>query len=305
LELRAQIHIQAGEFSKVEADLDEALRMLDRAQVQETLFVKRWQAVMKASKTGSTEPFEELITEAKNLARWEIHREAELFSLKIAFRQDRFENLVYGTPYPAYQRRAAMELGLSAFAPHAVLGDLQGPCFDVESGEIDGKAALKPGSKPHQVLEIVLRDFYRPINVGGLFSELFPGEPFDIFSSPGRVHQNVRRTREWLAKSGLPISLGEADGHYHVESNSGCSFRVPLEKVRVEWYRVHFEKLRKSSSGARHLTASDIKRVLNLSQDEYRRFSKWAVDEGLLVRSYDGSLPIYRFTYKQPAPRAA
>jgi tetratricopeptide (TPR) repeat protein len=294
LELRAQIKIQSGEFAEAEEDLNEALKILDQAKVQETLFVKRWKAVLLAKKSGHTEPFLDVINEAKKLSRWEIHREAELFSLKINFNPDGFERLVYGTAHNAYQKRVQNELGFAAIATHTILGDKYSPCFDISSGEVDGQALLKPGCKTHQALEVILRDFYRPVAVGGLFAELFPGESFDIFSSPGRVHQIIRRTRKWLSENSLPLSLVESNGHYHIKAEEAFSFRVPLKKNCPEWFATHWQKLVSGQANIK-LTASDIREKLKLTQEEYRRFSQLALEQKLLEREYDGGLPLYVF----------
>jgi tetratricopeptide (TPR) repeat protein len=296
LELRAQVYVQSEEYSKAELDLNEALRLLGLAQVQETLFIKKWRAVVEATKSRSIEPFIQLKEEAKKLSRWEILREADLFSLKIKFDQSQFEQVIFGTPYPAYHQRVSSELNCRVLPTHAILGNQQGPCFDVESGEIDGRLLFKPGCKTHQALEVILRDFYRPVGVGGLFSEIFPGEPFNIFSSPGRIHQILRRTRQWLRETNLPLNLVEQNGYYSLVCEGPFSFRVPRQKESLDWCRIQYRKLVElEPTKQKKLSPASIKKLLGLTQDEYRRLSTWAIEQGYLRRVYDGSLPLLEF----------
>lgn len=303
LELRAQVHLQSADDERARDDLENAVRLLGAANIPDTLFIQKWKAVLEARKSGSIEPFEALRTEARSRRVWETFREADLLELQVRFSQARFERLYYGTPFTAYRRRIAEELGERPLRPHVRIGGESAPCFDVEAGCFGEARILKPGSKAHQVLEVLARDLYKPIGVGGLFFELFPGEHFDIFSSPDRIHQIVRRTRNQLKSLKLPLQILEEKGRYRLAADGDVAFLLPLNKSRADWYEIQMKKL--SVEPPPRYRACELKERLALTEAEYKRFLKWALEQGRLQRTYDGPTPLYEIAGRRIFAQAA
>ena len=294
LELRAQIHLQRDDDSAAETDLEAAIRALGGSETIDQLFVHKWRAVLTSAKSGDVTAIEEFRAEALRRKDWESVREADLASLGIAFDEGKFRHLVFGTPFAPYRERIRRELGRWPEEMSFVLGPQDAPCLDVSSGEIDGASRLSAGKKCHQLLEVLLRDFYKPIRLGGLFAELFPGEHFDIFSSPDRIHQLIRRTRKWFLEEELPAAIVEDHGSYSVEIRGAFAFCVPLERKPVEPHLVQLDKLIGRASSQLSFTAREARAWLELSSTSFKRFASWAIKNGKLERIGTNNSTIYR-----------
>ncbi len=205
---------------------------------------------------------------------WEAIREADLFSLKVEMNKVQFLHLVFGTPFLSYRQRIINELGGLPDRTMYVLGPKVSPRMDLTTGEINGVEHLTPGRKCHQLIEILLRDFYSPLRIGGLFLELFPGDYFNISSSPDRVHQIVRRTRRWLEQEKIPVQIVENHGFYSLQIVGDFSFRVPLERHSVESMHRYFDKL-KRAFGEDEFSARAATEKLGLSRRTIQRVVSW------------------------------
>jgi hypothetical protein len=83
--------------------------------------------------------------------------------------------MYFGTAFAAYRSRIEAEVGHGPSANFFRFGEINSPCLDMSTGELDTGLKLKAAKANHQVLRVFLRDFYRPCSLGSLFSELFPG----------------------------------------------------------------------------------------------------------------------------------
>ena len=192
LELSAQVHIHQGEFAKARLDLERASQLLNDQRMTDQLYIKKWQAILTAYESKDVNDLISFSEEAKRREDWESVREADLFLLKFRFDEEIFDRLIFGTPFVPYRERAMLELSKKPARASYILGEANAPTLDIATGEIQGcSVELKPGTIVHRVLEALLRDLYRPVSMGGFFSSLFPGEHFDPYSSPNRLHQQV------------------------------------------------------------------------------------------------------------------
>ncbi len=212
LELRAQVHIQQARFSEARADLDRAALIFTGEQTIDQLFVRKWQAIIEGLSSGSSEAISRFQREAEERQHWESVREADLYQVKVKFNHEHFLRLYVGTPYESYRQRIERELGRVPAEDSYRFGRAEGDALDLRTGRITSENALNPGKKIHQLFELLSRDLYRPIRLGGIFTELFQGECFDIFSSPSRVHQLIRRARRWLEETETPLLILEDGG---------------------------------------------------------------------------------------------
>jgi hypothetical protein len=124
-----------------------------------------------------------------------------------------------------------------------------------------------------------LRDFYRPLRIGALFSELFPGEVFDINSSPDRVHQFLRRARRSLRAHKLPLKIVETHAFYSLEITGNISFRLPRDHQSVDHMHLHFMALRKAFADGRRFSAREAQTKLGLSKTTTFRLLSWAKEQ--------------------------
>jgi len=296
--LRAQLLIKQGLFSEAHEALGVAQALLAQASTHDRAFILKWRAFLEGRQARTVEPILLYRQAAAVNEDWDGVREADFHSLCLSFEPWRFNHLIFGTPFQAYREQICRELGRRPEQTQFVFGNPAAPCFDLVSCEIDGKPVLNAGRKSHQLVDVLLRDLYRPLRVGGLFSEIFPEEYFDIYTSPDRIHQLIRRTRRWLEASGVPVKIASVRGKYslHIESRPGAdvSFRIPLHRHPVDFMSLHFEDLKQKFSDASVFSAKEAKLKTGLSRTSVQRLINWALENGKIEKVGEKNSTAYR-----------
>ncbi len=296
-ELRAQVYLRYGDYKKSRGDLSEAAKIFGSEQTTtDQLFVAKWQSVLESIESRQTTPLVSFREKALALRHWESVRDTDFYFLKVAFEQERFEHLLFGTPYGSYRKRLLKEMTAKPNSDSFLYGAKNAPCLDLSTGELTGSTLLKPGQKSHQLLTVLLKDFYKPIRLGGLFAELFPDEKFDIFTSPNRIHQLLFRTRHWLESNQIPVALEEVEGNYSLRITGEFSFRVALEREAEESHEVMWRKLNRLKGDSAVVSAKEAREALGMSRSAFHRLSVWALETGLAQKQGNGNAVRYRIS---------
>lgn len=301
LEMLAQIRTRKGDLAYARKALRDAELRIGPENTTDRFFVQKWTAVADAMESKSTVPLRSFQDEARRLGDWESVREADLFVLKIKFDERAFANLYFGTPFPAYRQKILRELGQPIPQGRLLVGEPEAENYlDLETGESTLPRSLNAGKKIHQVLTVLTRDLYRPMRTGELFSELYPEEYYNPQTSPGRVFQVLQRARKFLQQAGIPAHLRQRNGYYDIVLTDRFVFRGGFhttDNKQVLWSKI--SSLFKSRQA---FSSEAACKALDLSPSSFRRFAKWALDQGLLVRFGAGSGTSYRLnlSYLQP-----
>jgi tetratricopeptide (TPR) repeat protein len=290
-EMRAQAYVKQRKFTEASEDLSAATGLLGLDQTSDQLFVMKWKAVLAAIISGDCEPLLRFRTEAETRNHGETLRETDLYLCKLREDDRRFNLLYFGTPYRAYRARIEAEIGRKPNNSSFSLGAPEGKLLDLTQGTL--LRSTKAGGSIHRVLDLFYRDFYQPVRLGGIFAELFPEENFNIYTSPNRVHQVLRRARRALEKAGLPLKILETDGCYRAQPSSDCRVLVPLERVPLETNRKRLSDLA-AAFGERTFATRDVCRVLSLSDATSNRLLRWGVDNHFLSCTGRGPATKYK-----------
>jgi hypothetical protein len=282
--MRAQLELRSANYENASRDLARANALLGGDQTRDLLFVRKWSAVVTALSKNDCIPLLRFRDEAQLAGDWESVREADLYLLKVKFDEQRFNHLYFGTPYRGYRERIARETGRTPSSQHYIHGPISAPRLDVTSGEFNSGLTLNAAKRNHQLFAVLLRDLYRPQSLGGLFSELFHGEHFNIFSSPGRIHQTMRRARRWIEEHRLPLSIDEHDSRYKLSVTAPFAFVLPLENTNVDWFEIQFRRMEKAYRERAEIIPREACEDLGLSASSMRRLASWATDQGKLLR---------------------
>lgn len=281
LELKTEMFIQEEDFHQARLALKQAQALSDDKQVAvDSFYVEIWQAVLNGLESNDPAPLLQLRNEANRRGLWERVREIDFYLCKIESRSsepdlDRFNYLVFGTPHKAFRNRVTSQTGLQVESESYIYGNPTAPCVDVTAGNIVG---LKPGKKVHQVLDVVLRDFYRPASVGALFSELYPTERFNVQTSPARVHQLLSRTRVWLQENEIPAVLKSENNGVQMELTDAFSFCVPLERTGLNTFGSQWARLKKTFPADAEFTASEARETIGLKPSSFKSLIRWALN---------------------------
>ncbi|MGE4130182.1 MAG: hypothetical protein AB7F86_01015 [Bdellovibrionales bacterium] len=293
LEQLAQIEIKRGHFSGARNYLTEADAQLARMGTRDHLFVKKWSTICEALQNRTTLPLQELKQLARERRDWETVREADHHLLKISFDQPLFDHLFFGTPYPSYRDSLCRNLGRRPSAGHYVLGGDAGPLIDFESGDGGGLIKVDKGGKCAELMSILMRDFYRPKTLGGLFAELYTNERFDIYSSPARVHQVMARTRRLMTANGLPVTIEEHERTYRLKLTGPVRFRLPLDRRSLAGYPFDLNRLARMLPLQQTFTARQARELLGMKRTTFQRLLAWGENQKLILRQGTGQNTIY------------
>lgn len=298
LELRSQIFIDHGEYQRARGDLHEAEALLRNDPSMSRSFVEKWFAVIDGLEGRGSERLRKFRAESKARGEWENVREADLFLSKIAFTAEVFEHLYFGSPFPYYRQMIEHYVGRRPTSLEYVLGDQHASnVINISTGKIEEQDQAIPGKNMHRMVACLVKDFYRPRSLGGLFSEVFSGDHFNIFHSPDRVHQLLRRTRIWLKQEGLPLEIVEDRGHYSLKIIGPVAFRMALE-VRAQLNEeVLFQEVQAVFMNQGSFTAREAREKLGLAKTSFNRIIQWAVSEGHLRSKGTSSKTMYEFVH--------
>ena len=293
LSIRGECYKDRRQFPEAQNDFAQALAIGGDTGSRGNI-VLRSRAFIHGLQKNDEDPL--LLARAKAEADkdWIALREIDFERLLIRYDEELFSHVYFGTPFQSYRERMCRDLGKQPTRTHYVLGRKSDPRLDLETGALDGKPILNPGKKVHQLLSVLLRDFYRPLQLGALFSGLFPGEYFDPDSSPGRVHQAVLRARRWIAQKRLPLEIREIDGSYRLAITGEISIRIPAEKLELSTHQTWLTRLRPLVRGKTTFTSQEVSRFLGVSLSAAKKFLVWAEQSGHVAREGYNRFTAYR-----------
>ncbi len=314
LELRAQTHVAQQRFADAHACINEAATLLQSEGGQNSLLLKKWQINLAIHEHGfpALPQLRGLKHEAQKLRVWEVARDCDLSEVKITKDPALANRLYYGTAYAGYHRR------LEQILPW--LKDHLQPSFGLRSREsqsaVKGEAIkvlnvnlgrceasdihLKQGGVLHRFLISATRDFYKPIAVGRLFSEVFPNQFFDVHSSEHRIFQTAFRLRECFRKANFDLNFRQIGGTYKmilgddVELSFWNETRDGMGRHENYWL-----KNLADTYGESRFSAKEAREHLVLSLTKMSRLIRIGLEEGQLVKEGNGKNSFYRVVRKQ------
>jgi tetratricopeptide (TPR) repeat protein len=284
ISLLAQVHLQEGNFAAARRLITSAVPDASKSQSNNDWSALKLKLVLDGLENRDTKPLLQLRKLAEQKKDWSAIRDADLYLLKVDFKVEGFLHLYFGSPLPGFRNRIRDELGRVPDRRIYVLGKKSAPRFDLEAGQVDGKTVMRAGLKCHQLISVLLRDFYQPLRIGGLHAALFPGDHFDISSSPDRVHQVLRRTRRWLDANRIPVRIEESDGFYSLAIEGNISFRIPIDQQPKNLLARRMEKLMGAFPEGELFTTEKIQDRLGISMTSAHRLLHHAIEAGKVER---------------------
>lgn len=291
-EIRAQLYIYQGLYDQAQRDLELASSALKDSG--DGLLVQKWSAILVALQSGDTKVLAEFREQAEKNRDWESLRDVDFFQLTINHDDHLLSRLVYGTPFEFYRSRVTSHLGRQPSSQNYIFGSENSPRFILATGEVEGMSISAPGNTVHQLLAVLLSDLYRPWSVGSIFAELFPGEYFDVFSSPNRVHQLLWRLRRWFESNQIPVVLTEYDGQYRLELNGDFSFVIPSHRVTLDEQEIYLRKIQSLFGQQSTFSSREVQEKLGISSSSFKRLASWALENKKIERMGASRATVYK-----------
>ena len=291
-QIRAELAILQDDFLEADRQLKIAETFLNDKS-SDHLFLRKWRAVMHLVRNGDSAPLRQIAVEAADASQWETVRSCDYQLLKFAGTQKLFEDLYAGTPIAAYRAALVRVTGGRFQLPTVSVRGTGEQVFNLTTGEIDGEDIFARKKNLHKMLLALSADAYRPLRIGGIFLSVFPGEHFDIFSTPDRLHQLMFRLRSVLKSAGGPVDIVEQNRFYRVVVQSDWRMEVPLDLAAME--PAPIVKLRQIF-GNKYFSTKSAADSLEMPVTTLRRVLKAALDSNLLVQDGRGPASRYKLT---------
>ncbi len=228
LELEAICLVDQKRHKEAEACLSRAEKALSKTDTDWSYFVRKWRAVNGILKSPDDKAacagLKAVAAEARGRKDWESVRLCDYYAAKSRKDAELAVHVYFGTPFVAFRERLRSEFaGLSIPERYGwSLGPTEGGAvLEILSGGKPPKGEpLVVGQLLHRLLQVLARDFYRSQPVAAVHAALYPDEFFHPESSPARVHEAVKRLRQWLTAAKTGISVEEERGEYRLSAKA-------------------------------------------------------------------------------------
>lgn len=303
LELEAICHVDQGHFRDAEAALARAAKALAKSDTDWSYFVRKWSAISALLKSpsdrGARAGIAAVSAQARERGDWESVRLCDYYEAKSRQDPKLAAHVYFGTPFPPFRERLLSDFG----------GDLALPAtYDWELGEGTGgkRLELLTGGKPprgsalpighllHRLLQALSRDFYRAQPVAALCAALYPDEPFHPDSSPARVHEAVKRLRQWLAAARTGVSVEENQGEYRLSAKSPVALVLTGSAEIADRKSPHLARL-KARWPTEPFSVTDACELLDLQRRTLQRLLEDLHAAGQIQREGKSRATRYRF----------
>ncbi len=311
LEALVMHHITRRAYAKATSQLD----MLDRVSQSDgdpvfRLLVAQWRSVIKLG-LGSDEALArrqlaKVRQSFRTANQWERARSCDYYAAMARDDQKLLRELFFSSCYPGFRRRLRGVLEVASNDTLATEYRWQVPAL--EAGGLVGPKSVIELEQPgfgarmnERVLQALSSDTYKSFRVAELHELLYPGESFNPHSSPARIHQNLLRTRQWLAKKKIPARIVESDGYFCVRATAPLT--LVLGKVLSQGSETRSRgEVRVSGCVAllaeaypnAEFSAAQAARILGESARSARRHLGLAREEGLVTQLGSGRGARYR-----------
>lgn len=253
--LLSAVYEFAAELERINKDYKSALGWIEKAKVllrdsksiDGFLLRKQEALVLCYSPRGQKHIplLLELQKEAQQIKQYESFRDLDLHLALLTQDLSRLNKVYWGSSSEFFKQRV---LNLATAQRLKVQTDSyqfkknKGVCFDLQSGNMKSLAAsqsptsMKSQQAVHRLLRTFLCEFYKPLQLMDLFNGVFPNEIFFPQSSADKMYQLLKRARQFLKNSDLPLTIHYQKKNYKlkIEGNftltAGISFSAPWEK---------------------------------------------------------------------------
>jgi hypothetical protein len=269
----------------------------------ESLFVKKWRAIVSLYKNGPKKNVLEELEAVRNEARekwqdWETIRDCDFHQ---AVRSDSVElqkYVYYGTSHESFRERLLRHCMHFKPASEPYLWQMPwNKTADTVWEPFSGttpfrKKLVASGTLNIRLLAALSSDFYRPLRVAALMEQLYPGEFFNDESSPVRIRFAIRQLRTFLSSVKSPLLVEECGGAYRLAAKKPSAILLP-RNVKPENTEMDF--LKDNFSQKASFTATEVCQAFSVAQRTASRILQEAEAKGLIGRSGKARATVYHW----------
>ncbi len=306
LELSAQTAILQGEYGLAQAYLRDGESRLSSHGGPSELHLQKWRALLKLFMYGpGSESQQEILKvrqRALQIQSYETVRDCDYFWSLYKRDPHLFTHVYFGTPFLTYRKRMVQPRQSWIHLPahyHWDPGHFHPapltPDFDLTMGRslLDSTVCIGDEELLARLLQVFCSDFYRRPSLWRVFAEVYSGEHFNPWTSPGRVYRLIQRFRVWCQKHELPWTVSVKNSEVFFRSTSCYTVSVTAEKTYLQKSSQNLniiqDRFRDSS-----FTTYQAAQVLNLSSRTTHRILKEGLEKNILEKFGRGAATLYR-----------
>lgn len=254
----------------------------------EKIFFTKWKTILEVDAGISDKESLLLISRtAYDLSMWEVARDCETRYAFITKNPIFIKRVFFGTPWAKFRERIfnkfkdeidfsqGFEMWLTPKDDSSLIAKTE-PLILVDTNEgLIGKWPLKKGSLSHRLIKALSTDLYRPHSLGGLFSNLFEDERFDIATSPNRIYRAISELREIFEAENIPLEVRQIGTGYKLVPIVGVKFKMTPELPTA---KVDFKINSLKTKFKEDFSAKEISDYLKVSIKTAQRLINSAMD---------------------------
>ena len=307
LELSGQCQLELKNYQKARVFFEKAGQGAKNSSSNTPFLVRKWLAILELSENEDSRDFSSLgihsiRAEAVNLRDWESARSCDLQLALITKNVGLAQQVFFGTAHYKFRQKLKSKTDSFFEMPASydrLLGENTPPSsaprvFDIETAEESGsEIQLKPGQTLHRLLKVIAADFYKPIRANEIFSLVFANENFDPAVSGNRVHQAIKRLRDWISENEIPLQIAENDSAYSLVGTAPYVIRWPITHTTLQREKVGVLQLTKNFP-AGNFTVKEAGLALGISDRTASRLIKTALEKSELQKISSGPSTKYK-----------
>jgi tetratricopeptide (TPR) repeat protein len=289
LHIRAQAYELIYDLANSNRDLKAAIEISESWKTSDAFLVRRQIAINDSIRNKKNTAILKAKAEALALSEFESTRQFDYKILDIKFTNELFNHLYYGSPYEQFRSQLLKRFPQGKVLKSYLWGDKAGAVLDLSNAKVrfKGKEILIT-PQVHRLLLTLIKDFYNPVRVGGIFSLCFPGAHFFANHSPTVVHQALKRLRQWFEENEIPLTVECTKRRYRL---------IQLKPVAIALSKDSFKELEGISTLKKLQRAFGIERefgmqeaidVLGLSKASTHRALAAELTSGSIEKKYQG-----------------
>lgn len=207
LELMAQSYFFLKKYDNAIKTSEYSISLLT-TEANYNLFAEKWLVISNGFLKNKIElswlKFRDKVIINKD---YESLRDLDLFESCITKNFSQFLRVYKGTPFPHFKRRAVNMFGRNIKIPSSYsisFGEevnLHTTIINLNLSNVQcNDTIIQLKGQSIRILNTLLKDYYKPVPLGEIFSTLYPDSYFDIWSSPHRVYMTLYNFKKLTSK---------------------------------------------------------------------------------------------------------
>ncbi len=289
LHIRAQAYEYQRDLANSNRDLNQAIEIIGSTQTSDAFLIRRQLAINESLRSKKTSAILKAKEHAFSLGEYESLRLCDYKSLEIKFSNELFNRLYYGSPYEKFRSQLLKRFPQAKILKKHFWGSQSGQILDLSAGEIqlNGKA-LEITPQIHRLLLTLIKDFYNPVRVGGIYSSSFPGSHFNADHSPTVVHQALKRLRQWFEENKIPLVVDCTKRRYSLVQLKPITVVLSKDSFQELERLLPIQKLAKAFGNGFEFGMMEAASELGLSKASTHRILVSELMSGSIEKRYQG-----------------